>query len=379
MRMAFMGGINGLKLAGVLFLVAAVVVLFVLRQDGRRKGESRQSDEGKVLIGVLGDSDSAAYQDHVSFPPSGEQPGGAFHAITLQWPEVIARIRQPQVDLGEWAVWGVPRWASVASVRDRLDLPWRGPRLETHQNNLAWPSGCESLTQGPWRQAQRLVDVMDEQPKRWESGVVVVRSGVNSFGKEADLAALAADPEDSAVMSRMFECVEQYRAAVKLIHERHSATRIVLVGIFNNADWAPYAARWQSKREQANLNRGLDHFDNALRSMAQADPRVAFFDDRGWFARHWGQRDPETGASKYRPVQIGNVLSVTNTAGDNPENAVLANQHAGLVWNLLWSQELVNVVRARFGTRIDAITDEEVAQYVAKALGEVANVRGFKP
>lgn len=375
----FMGGISGLKLAGVSLLVAVIAVAFVLGQDGRRKGEPRHSDESRVLFGMLGDSDTAAYQDHETFPATGEQPGGTFHPITLQWPEVLARIRPSQVDLGEWAVWGVPWWASLARVRDGLRLPWRGPRRETHQNNLAWASGCETLTTGPWRQAQRLVDVMDEQPMRWKAGVVVIRSGVNSFGKEADLAALAADPDDARVKSKIYECVKQVRAAVTLIHERHPATRIVLVGIFNNADWVPYHAQWKSKIEQANLNRGLDHYDGALRSMAESDPQLAFFDDRAWFASHWGQRDPETGLPNYRPVQIGNVLSVTNTSGDNPENAVLANGHAGLAWNLLWSQELVQLVRARFETRIDAITDDEVANYLQGALGEMASRSAVKP
>lgn len=374
-----MSGIQGLKLAGVLFLAMFIALVLILRQDGRRKGESRQFDESRVLLGVLGDSDSAAYQDQVSFPSSGDQPGGMFHSITLQWPEAMARLRPSQVDLGAWAVWGVSRWASIARVRDGMQLPWRGPRRETHQNNLAWPSGCDALTQGPGRQAQRLVDVMDEQPKRWASGVVVIRSGVNSFGKDTDLAALAADPEDPVLASRMLECVEQYRAAVKLIHERHPATRIVLVGIFNNADWVPYLPRWQSRLEQSNLNRGLDHFDNALRAMAQADPRLAFFDDRAWFARHWGQRDAETGLPHYRSVQIGGVLSVTNTAGDNPENAVLANLHAGLVWNLLWSQELVQLVRTRFGTRIEAISEDEIADHLKTALGEIARRGAIKP
>lgn len=378
-----MGSMTGLKLAGVgagvCVVVVAAALALVLAQDGRRKSEPRESDPGKVLIGVLGDSDSAAYQDHVSFPASKEQPGGAYHAITLQWPEALARIRASQVDLGAWAVWGVPRWASMARVRDALQLPWRGPRHETHQNNLAWASGCDSLTTGAWRQAQRLVDVMDEQPSRWASGVVVIRSGVNTFGKETDLAALAANPDDPAVKANISTCVEHIQAAVKLIHERHPTTRIVLVGIFNNADWAPYHAKWQSRQEQANLNRGLDHFDNALRAMAAADSRLAFFDDRAWFSSHWGGRNPDTGLPNYRPVRIGNVLTVTNTAGDHPANAVLANQHAGLVWNLLWSQALVQLVRTRFDARIEAITDGEIASHLQQALASVADRGDAKP
>lgn len=377
-----MGSITGLKLVTLILLgilVMAIAVAAVLSQDGRRKSHARPSDPDKLLLGVLGDSDSAAYQDRVSFPASGDRPGGEFHAITLQWPEALVRLRASRIDLGEWAVWGVPPWASMARVRDALQLPWRGPRKETHQNNLAWASGCESLTTGGWRQTQRLVDVMDEQPARWASGVVVIRTGVNNFGKDSDLAALAADPDDQAVKARMSACIEHVRAAVALIHERHPSTRVVLVGIFNNAHWVPYLDRWTSQSEQANVNRGLDHFDDALRAMAAADPRLAFFDDRAWFARHWGERDPETGRAIDQPVRVGEVLTVTNTAGDHPRHAVLANQHAGLVWNLLWSQELVQLLRSRFRIAIDPITEAEIARFVQQALTEVAAPVGDKP
>lgn len=366
-----MGSMTGLKLVGVGVVVLTVALVVVLSQDGRRKSEPRSSDASKVLIGVLGDSDSTAYQDHVSSPATGEQPGGAFHPITLQWPEVLARIRASQVDLGEWAVWGVPRWASMARVRDGLQLPWRGPRHETYQNNLAWASGCESLTTGAWRQVQRLVDIMDEQPERWASGVVIIRIGVNNFGKVPELDALAKNPDDPVVKSKMLGCVDQIRTAVKLIHEHHPRTRIVLVGIFNNADWGPYFSRWQSKLEQTNLNRGLDHFDNALRSMAAADSRLAFFDDRGWSAGRWGGRDPETGRPNYRTVRIGDVISVTNTMGDHPTNATLANGHNGLVWNLLWSQALVQLIRTRFDVRIDEVSEDEIAGYLKELLAEL--------
>ena len=126
-----MESIAVLKLAGASFVALVIALVVVIGQDGRRKNEPRGSDASRVLLGVLGDSDSAAYQDHVSFPDAGERPGGAFHSITLQWPEVVAQVRPSQVDLGEWAVWGVLRWASLARVRDGLGLPWRGPRKET--------------------------------------------------------------------------------------------------------------------------------------------------------------------------------------------------------------------------------------------------------
>jgi hypothetical protein len=361
-----------LKLVAVLVLTGAVVVALALSQDGRRRGEPRSTATGKVLIGMMGDSDTAAYHDSKSFPPGTPQAGGDFHLITFQWPEVLGRIREQQVDLGAWAVWGVPRWMSMARIREAIGLPWRGPQKETHQNNLAWPSGCETLTQGPWRQSQRLVDVMDEQPLRWEQGVVVIRTGINSFGKDEALASLALDPDDPATLATMSACVAQIRAAVDLIHQRHPKTRVVLVGIFNNAHWAPYLPRWQSQKEQRNLDQGLDHFDNALRALAAADPRLAFFDDRAWFARKWGQRNPTNGTPDYHAVHVGSVLSVTNTVGDSPEHATLQNLHAGLAWNLLWTQDLVQLMRTQFGVALDAISDDEVAAFLQARLQEMA-------
>lgn len=368
----FAGKVTGLALAVVALAVAGVALTLLIGQDGRRKGEPRPSDPSKVLIGVLGDSDSSPYHDHVLFPAAEGWPGGAFHDITMQWSESLVRIRAPQVDMGEWAVWGVPRVLSMSRVRDALGFPWRAPQRETYQNDLAiWGARCEELNHGAWRQTQRLMDVMDEQPERWASGVVVIRIGINNFGRHAQLDALARNPDDPVVKGIMLGCVEQIQASVKLIHERHPRTRIVLVGIFNNAHWPPYLSRWQSALEQANLNRGLDHFDNALRSIAAADSRLAFFDDRAWFARHWGGRDLETGLPNYRTVNIGNVITVTNTAGDHPSNAALGNEHNGLVWNLLWSQELVQLMRTKFDVRIDTVTDDEVADYLRKALAEL--------
>lgn len=362
------------SLLAVLMLLIGLVA--ALMQDGRRTGERRDVVTSTVPFGMLGDSDTACYQDSIAFPANGPQPGGKFQAITLQWPEVLARIRDHQVDLGEWAVWGVPAWLSLARVRDGLGLNWRGPQRETYQHNLAWPSTCDSLTEGAWRQAQRLVDVMDEQPSWWRNGVVVVRSGVNSFGKAKTLDVLARDPDDPAVVEVIASCVSHVRDAVRLIHSRHPETRVVLVGILNNSDWPTYFSRWQSGAEQRNLNRGLDHYDAALRAMADGDRRLAFFDDRAWFAKHWGRRNPDTGMPDYHAARIGKGLSVFNTMGDSLDHAVLANGHAGLVWNVLWVQELAQLVRAQFGLLIDAIPDAEVARFVEDRVAEMDRLRG---
>ena len=347
-----------------LVVVVLAMLVFALNCDGRRRGESRSEAAGRVLVGVLGDSDSACYQDTVSYPEGSSRPGGEYHQITLQWPEVLARIRGREVDLGKWAIWGVPRWMSMARLRDGFGLPWRAPRRETYQHNLAWASGCAALTSGALRQAHRLVDVMDEQPLAWRRGVVIIRSGVNDFGKKQALDALASCSDDAEVLLRIDACLVHVRTAVRLIHDRHPETCVVLVGILNNSDWPAYFDLWRSPEEQRNLNRGLDHFDDALRSMADVDSRLAFFDDRGWFARHWGQRNLATGLPDYRAVKIGKTLSVSLSAGDSPDHAVLASGHAGLVWNTLWTQSLVELVRTQFDLPIGSISDLEVGHFV---------------
>jgi hypothetical protein len=360
----------------LVFALCGVVLVLLWSQDGRRHGELRSIAFGKVPIGMLGDSDTAAYQDRVSSPVGSKQPGGVFHAITFQWPEVLARLRVQQVDLGPWAVWGVPKWLSMARVRDGLGFAWRGPQRETHQHNLAWASGCNDLNEGAWRQTPRLIDVMNEQPEAWSRGVVVIRIGVNNFGKEADLAALAANPYDPKTLNAMDKCVDAIGQSVRTIHSSHPQVRIVLVGIFNNADWGPYQTKWTSAQAQKNLNQGLDHFDNSLRKIVFADKRLAFFDDRAWFATHWGGRNPETGQPDYKVVRIANGLEVTNTSGDSPNHAVLANLHAGLVWNVLWTQALIDLLKAQFGMELTAITNDEVAAFVSARLREVPDFVG---
>lgn len=364
--------IAGLALLGLLCAVAVVFGLATF--DGRRRHEARPVADARVPMGVLGDSDSAAYHDRISHPHEDDAPGGRFHAITFQWPEVLAQLRPDQVDPGARAVWGVPRWLSVARLRDAVGQRWRGPQRDTFQFNLAWASGCEALNEGPWRQAERLADAMDEDPGRWRRGFVVIRSGVNSFGKEEGLAQMARDPDNPELVAHIDDCVRHVQRAAATLQSRHPQVRIVVVGIFDNRNWTPLVGRWRSAAEIRNIRRGLDRFDAPLKAWAAADARRAFFDDRAWFASLWGERDAQTGEGRYREVAVG-PLRVRNDAGDAPEHAILGNQHAGLVWNLLWSQRLVDLVRSRFRLPIDPIRDDEIAADLERRLREV----GYRP
>lgn len=318
-------------------------------------------------LAVLGDSDSHAYQDEVSFPRSGGKRGGAYRAATLQWTEVLARVRPNHFDLGEWGVWGVPR--PVARLQHLLGLQDRAPRKQDHRFNFAISgAGCETLTSGGGRQAPRLLSLMDRDPLRWQEGIVVIRIGVNDFGMDDALERLARDPADAQVRGAIERCISQIEAAIAMLRERHGGVRIVLVGIFDNANWPNYFSRWQSPGELANIARGLDVYDAALVRLAAADSRIAFFDDRRWFAQRWGGRDAH-GRPAFRSVTLASGLVVSNTMGDDPRHAVIADGHAGLIWNVLWAQSLVGLLNDRFGLGIAPLDDGEVARFVGGLRG----------
>lgn len=305
----------------------------------------------------MGDSDSHSYQDRIWLPEGDGQPGGPYRKQTFQWTEVLDQLRGQALDLGAWGVWGErKRWVRL---KDWFGLPGRAPRKEDFEHNFALGgSRCEALTTGIYRQAPRLVQLMNQNPDRWQRGVVVIRIGIIDIGLTDSLDALARNPADADVRARTLACVSHVREAVRQIHSKHPQTLIVLVGILDNADYPPYAGRWPSLEMKANIRTGLDLFDNGLRETAASNPeRIAFFDDRDWFHQHWGSIDQPKTATP------GPGFLVRHAVGDSPDHSVLGDGHAGLAWNLMWSRSLVDLLRARFGLNVPAIGDDEAAAY----------------
>ncbi|MGH8061817.1 MAG: GDSL-type esterase/lipase family protein [Pseudoxanthomonas sp.] len=316
---------------------------------------------GTIPLAVIGDSDSHSYQDRISFPPGGDKRGGAHHEATLQWTEVLARLRGQRLDPGEWGAHGTR--GTVARARRWLGLEGRSPPKEDYRYNFALSgSECSDLLEGYAQQAKALVSLMDQQPAYWRNGVVVIRIGVNTFGDAAELEQMAHDPMAIQAQRKIASCVHDIRQSVDALHARHPGVRIVLVGIFDNSNWVPYLDRWRNPIMLANIGRGLDMFDHALQGMAREDPRIAFFDDRAWFADHWGGRDAR-GSAAYHELVVGD-LHVRNTAGDEPHNAVLADGHAGTAWNAEWARSLVELLNSRFHLGIAPITEAEVIAMV---------------
>jgi hypothetical protein len=317
-----------------------------------------------LTLAVVGDSDSHAYHDGTRFTGKDGQRGGAFHDTTWQWTEWLHRLRPSEVDQGPWGRYGSPRL--VALLEEGLGRPARAPEKEDFAYNFAVSGAVCNDLMNVQKQVPRLVRLMDESPAAWRGGVVVLRIGVNSFGQRDSLERLAAS-SDAGVVGEIDRCIADVRDAVAYLHRHHPETRVVLVGIFDNAQVGENIHRWPSSRERANITRALDRYDNALKAMAAGDARIAFFDDRAWFAALWGHRTAE-GGQAYRSVSLGGRFVVTNTQGDAPCHAILADGHAGTVWNALWAKALVHVLNQRFAAGIAPITPTEIASSAGASL-----------
>ncbi|MGI4778438.1 MAG: SGNH/GDSL hydrolase family protein [Janthinobacterium lividum] len=357
--------VRAARLAAELALVAGLALL--LWPDPRRvvpipgTADPFHHAVSAFSLAVLGDSNSHSYQDRISFALPSSERGGALRVGTLQWTEVLARLRGEEIDLGPWVAWG--RWGPVAAIREGFGLRGdRSPRKEDFLFNFANSgAACRHLTSGRYRQVQRLVALMDEEPARWRRGAVVIRIGLNDWGGLME--AQARDPNVPETRATIDMCIGHIGDAMRMIHSAHPGTRLVLVGVANESDDPAYFDRWLSKTETDNIATALKQFNDALRKLAASEPDTTFFDDNAWVRRHWGGRGAN-GRPDYKTIAIGESLKVTNTAGDAPGNAILGDHHAGLVYNTLWAQSMTEVLRVEAGLAVTPIRHEEVVRFV---------------
>lgn len=350
-------GVGVLAVAVLLAGLAAAAILVFWSDGMAARGDTPPLPAGAISLAVLGDSNSHSYQDRIAFPPGSVERGGAFHSMTLQWTEVLGRLRGREIDQGEWGVWG--RTPAVAWARSKLGLAeGRTPKKEDYLFNFAKSGAtCFDLLSGRVRQAENLVELMDREPERWTRGVVVIRIGLANWMGLLDLQ--ARDPEAPDVRGTIAYCAEEIRRTVELIHASHPRTQVLVVGLLNEADDPLVAGKWQTAKESANINAALDAFNAALKKIVAGRPNTAFFDDQAWFQSHWGSRDA-AGKPDYKTVSIGPTLRVTNSLGDHPSNSLLADDHGGAVWNALWAKALVSRLNEAFGLQLTPLTDAEI-------------------
>ncbi|MGH6647295.1 SGNH/GDSL hydrolase family protein [Aquabacterium sp.] len=343
--------------------VGASALLLPVDEWWQRRGASPLAP-GAVSFGVLGDSDSHAYHDDLNFAAQKRARGGALRQRTWQWTEILAHLRSGQLDPGPWGTWGT-RWRRLSILRDALGLDGRFPVKQDYLYNQAYSGAvCEHLNAPQHDQTGRLLTAMHRVPERWKDGVVLIRIGTNDFGVQDSLEALSRDPEAPEPVALIDACVREIRTSVERLRRSHPTVRIVLVGIFNNAEWERFHALWRSPQALANIHQGLARFDRGLRAIAQGDPRIAFFDEQAWFAALWGSRMPSGDPAAYKTVRFGPHFEVVNTGGDEPWHATLADGHAGTVWNALWAQALVSQLNGQFGLAVKPLQTDELINFV---------------
>jgi hypothetical protein len=300
----------------------------------------RSPDPRARPLAVLGDSDSAGYQDRVGLTDPAAR-GGAHRALTLQWTEVLDRLRGDWLDLGPRVEVGEESALGAALS----GLVGRAPRAHKHDNlyNFAQSGwGCASLLDGHRAQVPALLEQIAQAPSRWARGAVVIRIGVNDFGQRDSLQALALDPHQEALIARIDACVDAIRRSRATLHAAQPELLVVLVGVFDNTHWVPLQEQFGSREQLDNISLALDRFDAGLRRLADEHSRTVFFDDRAWFARHFGSRDAH-GRPAYRDLRFGSAV-VRNAQGDAPSHAVVADGHAGTGWNALWASALIELL-----------------------------------
>lgn len=349
------------QIAFVVFGLVAAAALMLWDNGVPDAVAERVVSPTAIPLAVMGDSNSHSYQDRLNFSVESGQRGGPLQDRSFSWVEVLARLRGDEIDVGPWVTWG--RSGVIVRLLDLLHLPvGRAPRKEDYLYNFAFSAmGCEQLMQGKFRQAPRLVALMDKEPERWRRGVVVIRTGLGEWSQFMDLQ--AKDPNAPELQPVIDGCTKHIGDAIRLIHASHPATRIVVVGVVNEASDPLYFDRWQSGVEFGNIETALARLNGALRQVAAAQPNTLFFDDQAWMLERWGSRDAN-GAPAYKTVTIGGTLQVTNTAGDGPTHAIMEDHHSGLAYNALWAQSLVSSLNAGFGLSLTPITDQDVARFV---------------
>lgn len=313
----------------------------------------------RVHFAVLGDSDSHSFHDSVLLGDP-QLRGAEYRANTFQWTEILGRLRPQQINLGEWNTWGMP--GRVAAMLGKVGLEDRAPRKQDYRYNFALSGArCAQLTEGMSRQVQPLVYLMDREPAAWAHGIVTIRIGINDIGVEDALDRYAASGLNAATQAEADNCTRYIRDAVALIRANHKTTRIVLVGILNNADFVPWIGRWTQPEQLHNIAAVMDAFDATLKKLAAQDDNILFWDDRAWFANHFGDRDAH-GMPRFRGITLSGSTPITYTQGNEPTHAILADNHAGTVWNGLWARDLLAALNRKFGYQFEPIADEEIGE-----------------
>lgn len=345
---------RGIFIAIAIITISVITFLtFLFRPEWEQLGLNNHI-AGRVPIIVIGDSDSHSYRDSYI----GIRRGGKYHDVTLQWTEILARTRPSEVDLGPFGFWGTR--GTFFRIRKLLGFYARMPRKQDFKYDFAFSGAkCDSLSPESYlKQSYNAATLLKQRPGYWDKGLVIIRIGVNDFGQWRHLRKYVDGNITPQIRRPILNCVHRIQNAVSLIRKYNASVKIILVGIMDNSNWPPVVPL--SDAGHRNINKVLDIFDDGLRSIARKDANVLFVDDRKWVEQSIGYWNSNAHIG-YREINLGGPTNITNTAGDNPHNIILNDEHSSTVLNGLWIRHLFHKINEHFGIGFTPLLNSEIA------------------
>ncbi|MFT6988283.1 MAG: hypothetical protein ACJASL_000245 [Paraglaciecola sp.] len=321
---------------------------------------SRDSSENKMLtqnkniipIAVLGDSDSHNYHDQYD----NKARGGDYHSVTFNWPTLWDKFRSQEINMGIYGTWGTHY--RIARIKHWLGLTGRAPKKLDYNYNYA-VSGlrCESLLQGWPYQAKWLIKRLESEATHWNNGLVVIRISVNDLGSTEQLVTWGNTGLNKHAQEVVTNCVTQINEAIDQILSIHSSVKVAVMGMCRDCNITDTYTVWPKLSQIENRNQVLSLFDKKLINYASQHNRVLFIDDVKWLSKRYGDRHHE-------PInfetKLANKIKIISRQGNHPSNLILADYHAGTVYNGLWLNNLIDQLNTGFQLHLSPLTEEEI-------------------
>ena len=342
--------LQGIFIAGGVLLLAFLALLF--RPEWEHMDKNNYTP-GRVPIMVIGDSDSHSYRDSYY----GTHRGGKYHNVTFQWTEILARIRPSEVDLGPFGFWGSHN--TIYRIRKFLGLYAR-PRKQDFKYNFAVSGAtCNTLPpQSFLRQSYLASRLINNNPRYWNNGLVIIRIGINDFGQWRHLKKYVDGNITPQIKKPILNCIGRIKDTVSLIRTSSASVKIILLGIMDNSNWPPVMPLDDTGHR--NINKVLDIYDDGLRAIARKDTNILFVEDRKWVEQLIGYWNSKKHIG-HREINLGGKTNISNSAGDNPHNIILNDEHSGTVLNGLWIRHLFHKLNDHFGTGFTPLLNSEIA------------------
>ena len=350
-----------LKIVLILVIVAlSCLIIGFFVSDYSANNKEHFYNKNIIPIAVLGDSDSHSYRDEYD----NKFRGGAFHSVTYNWPALWNKFRSHTITMGAFDTWGTHY--RIAKIKHHLGLVGRAPKKLDYEYNYA-VSGlrCESLLQGWPYQAKWLITRLKNNPEAWKNGIVVIRIGVNNLGSTKQLIQWGNTGLDDHANKVIDACISQIIEASDQILKTHPSIKIALLGMCRDCNITDTYTVWPTLTQITKRNTVLNHFDQKLMAYTQEKDRVLFIDDVKWLIKRYGDRHNE-------PIKFATTLadkvSIVSAQGDHPSNLILADYHAGTVYNGLWLNNLIAQLNQGFQLDLTPLSEDEIYSVIAPAL-----------